>query len=56
MVQRGGFLNLQNLYKAIGIKSSKDEEKAIAGINDLHKLYSGLSFDKYPESDKNSDD
>ena len=51
-MQRGGFLNLQNLYKAIGIKSSKDEEKAIAAINDLHKLYSGLSFDKYPESDR----
>ena len=52
MVQRGGFLNLQTLYKAIGIKSAKDEEKAIAAINDLHKLYSGISFDKYQEADK----
>ena len=52
MVQRGGFLNLETLYKAIGMKSEKDEEKAVAAINALHKLYSNFSLDGYEEENK----
>ena len=52
MVQRGGFMNLETLYKAIGMRSSTDEKKAINAVNDLKKLYQGLSFDQYGEEDK----
>lgn len=52
MVQRGGFMNLETLYKAIGMRSSTDEKKAINAVNDLKKLYEGLSFDQYGEEDK----
>ena len=52
MVQRGGFMNLETLYKVIGMRSSTDEKKVINAVNDLKKLYQGLSFDQYGEEDK----
>ncbi|MHA2082825.1 MAG: hypothetical protein ACXABD_03660 [Candidatus Thorarchaeota archaeon] len=45
-------MNLETLYKAIGMRSSTDEKKAINAVNDLKKLYEGLSFDQYGEEDK----
>ena len=52
MVQKGGFMNLDTLYKAIGMQSSTDEKKALGAVKDLEKLYRGLTFDQYGEEDK----